>query len=303
MFSELSTAGLIGVRGPDAAAFLQAQLTSDVAALPMLHTQYSGYCSPKGRVLATFIVWNLPDAILLQLPAELREPIQIRLKKYVLRAKVELSDATAAYRLFGVWHALERLHDLAPDLPKAMHEVTSDDEVFVARVPGERFLVLTAAGQAPRVRAVLSRESPEEPPEAWMRLDIAAAIPVITAQTHDAFIPQMLNLDALGAVSYSKGCYPGQEIVARTRYLGRLKQRLYPVRIASRSVSAGDTLYSAVFGAEQATGTVVNAVAESAESSRALAVIQTAAAGAELHWKSLDGPPVQLEPLPYTLPQ
>ena len=304
MFAELSTQSLIAARGPDAAAFLHSQVTSDVVGLDPLRTQYSGYCSPKGRLLATFLVWRLHDEIVLQLPAELREGIQTRLSKYVLRSKVALTDATPEYRLFGVWGSTvqQALLAFVSRLPAHAHEVVVDGGVYVTRLPLERYVVLAPAAASAALRGALEQHATDQGPQAWTRLDIEAAIPQITPATQEQFIPQMLNLDALGAVSYSKGCYPGQEIVARTRYLGRVKQRLHPVRIAAPDAAAGDSLYSTAFGPDQASGTLVSAVAEGATQSHALAVVQNSAVESDLHWKSPDGPQVSVTPLPYALP-
>jgi folate-binding protein YgfZ len=304
MFTELSTTGLIAARGADAAAFLHSQVTSDIAGLQEPRTQYSGYCTPKGRLLATFLLWKVGDAVLLQLPLALREPIQTRLAKYVLRSKVMLTDVTAEYRLFGVSpEAARALPPFVDALPEQVHDVSVGGAgVCVTRLPLERYLVLARVADAPAVHAALAATARQAAPEAWTRLDIDAAIPEIGLATQEQFTPQMVNLDAIGGVSYTKGCYPGQEVVARTHYLGRLKQRMYPVRIAAARAGAAEPLFSDVFG-EQASGTLVSAVSEGDAHCRALAVVQRAAADRPLHWSAPDGPPVTLLPLPYDLPE
>lgn len=304
MFAELASAGLISVRRADAAGFLHAQLTSDIAGLSAQATQYSGYCSPKGRLLATFLVWRLENEILLQLPVSLREAIQARLAKYVLRSKVELADATDDYRLFGVWgRALaQALPGLGIVLPEHAHAVARGPASFATRVPIERVALLAPASEAAHVRAQLAAHAQEQPEAHWARLDIEAGIPHIGLATQDEFVPQMVNLDAIGGVSYTKGCYPGQEIVARTRYLGRLKQRMYRVRVPAPDVAAADPLYSSRFGPDQASGTILNAVRDGDARSQALAVVQIAAADGDLRWRSPDGPVVAFESLPYTVP-
>jgi folate-binding protein YgfZ len=303
-FSELTDTGLIRASGADAHAFLHAQLTSDIAGLAALRTQYSGYCSPKGRLLATFLVWNVDDGVLLQLPRSLVADIRARLARYVLRSKVTLAEATASYSCFGISgaNAAAALARLTARVPEHMDAIVASDGILATRLRGDRFMILVPAAQAPAIREVLATHAQEELQVAWTRLDIEQGIAVITAETQDQYVPQMVNLDLIGAVSYSKGCYPGQEIVARTHYLGRLKQRTYHIRSAS-PLATGDPLYSTAFGAEQASGTVLNAAPESAAGYDALAVIQTAAvASADLHWKSLDGPALQLQALPYPIP-
>ena len=245
MFTELSTTGLIAARGADAAAFLHSQVTSDIAGLAQPMTQYSGYCTPKGRLLATFLLWKVGDAILLQLPLALREAVQARLAKYVLRSKVTLTDMSAEYRLFGVSGeaAVRTLLPFVASLPERLHEVSVGSGVCITRLPLDRYLVLAAAAHATALRDAVAADGMQDSPDAWTRLDIDAAIPEITPATQEQFTPQMVNLDAIGGVSYTKGCYPGQEVVARSHYLGRLKQRMYPVRIAAARAAAMRTGY------------------------------------------------------------
>jgi tRNA-modifying protein YgfZ len=304
-FSELRGAGLIAVRGEDAIAFLHAQLTSDVAALAPLQTQYSGYCTAKGRVRATFLLWRTHDEVTLQLPETLRAELQATLARYVLRSRVQLSPATDAVRLFGVWgsDAPDVLRRVLGNVPGAAHELLVSGAMRVARVPVDRFIVAVTADEAEPVRRALRSDMPEEPEVAWSRHEIEAGIPAVLRESQDRYVPQMLNFDLIGAVSYTKGCYPGQEIVARMHYLGRLKERMYRIHVPGpHAPVAGDALYSPDFGPEQASGSVLYA-APSDDGFDALAVIQTSSArSGALHWKALEGPAVQLESLPYPVP-
>ena len=300
IFSELKDTALIAARGADAAAFLHAQLTSDIAGMSAPQTQYSGYCSPKGRLLATFLAWRCDDEFLLQLPESLRELVQAQLSKYVLRAHVQLARSTR--RLFGVWgdDAEAALASLARVLPGRDHEAVSAEDLYLARLPPRRYLIAVAQSDAERVRARLADVARAKSESAWAALDVAAGVPTITPETQERYVPQMVNLDLIGGVSYTKGCYPGQEIVARTRYLGRLKQRMYRVHVPAPGARPGDALYSEAFGSEQACGALLNVAPLAGEGHDALAVIQTSAASAA-RWKSLDGPPVVLKELPYAL--
>jgi len=305
-FSELDGSGLIVAEGADATAFLHAQLTSDVAGLSGPTTQYSGYCAPDGRLLATFLLWRLPDRIVLQLPTALREPIQARLSKFVLRAKVALADGTSRWTLFGVSgkDAPALVSPFVVGLPAAAHGVAVAGGVAAALLPDGRVLLLASPAQADAIRTGLRSAAQELNESAWMRLDIEAGIPWITPQSQGEYLPQMVNLDLLGAVSYRKGCYPGQEIVARTHYLGRLKQRMHRVLVAAGvAPDCGDPLYSEAFGSAQASGAILNAAPRAAGGYEALAVIQTRAAqGGRVHWKTPDGPVVDLQSLPYSIP-
>ena len=304
-FCELRDTGLISVEGDDAVAFLHAQLTSDVAGLAVSRTQYSGYCSPKGRLLASVLVWRLPERLFLQLPLELSDAVRTRLAKYVLRAKAKLVDAKPGWTLFGA-SGVEAgaLRAISGVYPIAPHDVAVAADIAIAGMSAARFLILASAERAPQVRAALQGVAREDADHAWAMLDIQAGIPWILQPTQDAYIPQMVNLDLIGAVSFTKGCYPGQEIVARTHYLGRVKQRMHRIHIpAGAAPAAGDPLYGPLFGADQASGTLVNAAPNDEGGHDALAVLYTAALRTgSLRWKSLDGPAIELRSLPYPLP-
>ena len=297
---ELADTALISFSGEDAVSFLHAQLTSDVAGLPALATQYSGYCSPTGRLLATFLLWRLENEILVALPVSLRESIQTRIARYVLRAKVKVADATSRYALFGIagGEAASTLQRLLGCAVPLLHQVAAAHESYVATIPQARHLVLVPADASEtrtRIETAFVRRTTDE----WCSLDIAAGIAILGAASQEEYVPQMVNLDLLGGVSFSKGCYPGQEIVARTHYLGRLKQRMYRVGLrGSTELRPGQSLYSAAFGPEQASGAVVYA-----SGGEALAVIQKASVeAADLHLGALDGPRLEILPLPYSFP-
>lgn len=301
-YSTLSTTGLICFSGDDAQAFLHAQLTSDVHALTPNRSQYSGYCTPKGRLLASFLLWRSDEGYFMQLPAALREPIQKRLSMYILRAKVKARDASAEFSRFGIAgaDAAAKLKPLFGEVPCAAHEVMHRDGVTILRLPVDRFEVVVPTGKAAAVRETLAVNAEAAGPEYWDWLDIRAGIPVITPATQEEFVPQMVNFDGIGAVSFNKGCYPGQEIVARTHFLGRLKQRMYLVHIAADAApQPGDKLYSAGMG-DQASGMIVNATPSAEGGYDALAAIQLSSVEAGvIHWKSPDGPELKMMPLPY----
>ena len=306
IFCELQNDGLIAATGADAVAFLQAQLTSDVAGMTASQTQYSGYCTPKGRLLATVLIWRDHDEIVLQLPRTLHEALRARLSKYVLRAHVKLVDATQAYRLFGVAgsQAQDAIASFDAPLPQTNHEVVSTSGIRVTRLPIDRYAVLVHTEHADRVHAALAAHAEQHPPSAWVRTDIEAGIAIVTTATQDEYVPQMINLDLIGGVSYSKGCYPGQEIVARMHYLGRVKQRMYRVHLPVAQLPVpGDALYSHEFGPDQASGAIITATPASDGGFEALAVIQTvSAAQGSVHWKSPSGPALEFLPLPYEIP-
>jgi hypothetical protein len=291
--------------GADAQTFLHNQLSCDVAGLAPGKSTYGSYCTPKGRMLASFLLWHTEQGFFMQLPFSLREPIQKQLSKFILRSKVKVADASGDWKLIGVagQDARALVQRAVGQAPNAVHEVAQTADAMVIRLPGERFEIVAARDQAPRNLEALSSGAKKADPEQWEWLDIRAGIPTIMPATQEAFVPQMVNLDLIGGVSFEKGCYPGQEIVARMHYRGTLKQRMYLANIAAdERPQPGEKLYSPDFG-EQACGTIVNAARSPEGGHDLLASIQiSSATRGDLHWKAPDGPALKLLPLPYALP-
>jgi folate-binding protein YgfZ len=204
--TRLTRYGLLSVTGEQAREFLHAQLTNDIAALPAGRAALAGWCSAKGRLLASFLVIPVQGGFLLQLAKDLAPAIAKRLTMFVLRSKVRVEDVSARTQV-GAWGAM-------PDVSEAPLSVTeAGGRVAVAMGPG-RFLVIgeVAGTEVPEAR--------------WSLEEIRAGRPFITSATQDMFVPQMVNYDALGAVNFQKGCYPGQEVVARAQYRGQVKRRM-----------------------------------------------------------------------------
>ena len=297
----------IEVSGDDAAAFLQGQLSSDVRALAPSEAQYSSYNSAKGRVLANLVAARLPaDApatrYALVLARELARPIRERLAKYVLRAKVELADRSADWPLFGLAGGGARAALASAGLAPSPLAIAHRDRAFALGLADGRALVFGAAAAVAPLRTALQSSAQLIDRAAWLRADIDAGIAWVVPATSELFVAQMLNWDVVGGISFSKGCYPGQEIVARMHYLGRLKERLLAFETDADDVAPGATLRSASFG-EQACGTVAVAAPDSAGGMRLLAVAQLAAAAAG-DLALADHPNARLvaRPLPYTVP-
>jgi folate-binding protein YgfZ len=205
--ARLNRYGLLSVSGADARDFLHAQLTNDILNLPPERTALAGWCSAKGRLLATFLVIPAPQGYLLQLARDLAPAVAKRLSMFVLRSKVKIADESDAWVQTGVWQ--ENLHPSG---------IEWRDHVGIVPVDEKRFLRLERAGTAS-----LACDADEEK---WYLEEIRAGRPLITAATQDQFVPQMVNLETLGAVDFQKGCYPGQEIVARAQYRGQVKRRM-----------------------------------------------------------------------------
>ncbi len=269
----LTESGLITASGADAAEFLNSQFTSDVAAVSPQHAQYTGYCNPKGRLLATMLLFHNGDTFCMVLPDELAAPVAQRLQKYVLRAKVKLAVATADFALLGVTGPQAAASLTASLASPSAHSfaATRVDAGIVLTLPGDRYLVVCQAAQASPAWASLSATMRPAGSNLWQLQTIRAGIATVTSATQEAFVPQMLALDAYGAISFQKGCYPGQEIVARMHYLGDLKRLLYYGR-SSQEILAADQVVNAADG--KTAGTVVNAAANENGGYDFLAVLQ-----------------------------
>ena len=205
--ARLNRYGLLSVSGVDARDFLHAQLTNDIQNLALDRAALAGWCSAKGRLLATFMVIPAAQGYLLQLARDLAPAVAKRLSMFVLRAKVEVADQSNAWAQFGVWNA-------DWDASRVAWE---GDRVTVP-VGERRFLRLEPASATSMVPTADEQE--------WSLQEIRAGRPLITAATQDQFVPQMVNLETLGGVDFRKGCYPGQEIVARAQYRGQVKRRM-----------------------------------------------------------------------------
>jgi folate-binding protein YgfZ len=216
---------------------------------------------------------------------------------YVLRAKAKATPASDDYAQFGIAgdDAVRLIASAFGEAPATAHDVKRTDEATVIRLPGDRFQLIVPTAGASRIRDALIQSGASEADEAaWERLDIRAGIPWILPATQEQFIPQMVNLDLIGGVSFSKGCYPGQEIVARAHYRGQVKQRMHLVHIdTDGEVQPGDSVYSAYMGS-QSSGAIVNAAPAPRGGYDALAVIQTGSVeSGDVHWRALDGPPLE----------
>ena len=300
--ADLSHFGLIRFAGEDAQQFLNGQLSCDVNSLEPLRARYGSYSTPKGRMLATLLLWREAGGFFVQLPRSLREPIQKRLAMYILRSKVKAEDASGTHVLIGVAgkEAGAILEPLFAGLPAEPLALTSTEGASLLRLAADRYQIIASSECAPRLRDAIGKHATPVGTAVWDWLDIRAGIPFITPATQEQLVPQMANLDLIGGVSYSKGCYPGQEIVARMHYLGRLKQRMYLANIVGpEAPQPGDKLYSAELG-DQASGMIVSAAPSPDGGFDVLAAIQIESAkGDAVHWKSLTGPRLKFGELPY----
>lgn len=225
----LTAMGLIRASGPEALAFLQSQLSNDARQISTTQAQLSGYCSPKGRLLAVFTVFLLgAEDFALALPLALVAPTLKRLKLFVLRSKLTLTDASAELPAWGVIGeaATTTLAAQGIALPATDYGVTTHEGCWLLRRPGP-VLRLECRGSPEALARLQQRLNlPTAEADDWALAEVLAGTPQVLPETADHFVPQTIDLDRAGGVSFTKGCYPGQEIVARVHYLGRVKQRL-----------------------------------------------------------------------------
>jgi folate-binding protein YgfZ len=294
--AELKRFGLLSCTGDEAREFLHAQLTSDISGLEAERARYAGWCSAKGRLLASFLVVPHAQGFLLQLSHDLAPAVAKRLGMFILRAKAKLADTSDAWVQLGLWGpgAAERLAALGMLVPTADLAVAHAADAIVVRIAPQRFLIMVPATQRQRMLAALG----DSGDEAWTLEEIRAGRPLVVQATQDLFVPQMVNLERLGAVDFKKGCYPGQEIVARTQYRGALKRRMVRARVDAPA-APGNELYAADLPG-QASGTVVNAAAAPEGCSELLAVVQISSlqSASPIRLGAADGPQLELLPLP-----
>ncbi len=287
--------------GEDAASFLHNLLTQDIKGLAPDGVRHAGFCTPKGRLLATFTIWRQGPAIVVQLPSVLAAPLHRKLSMYVLRSKVTLSDVSSSWPALGLAgkNASAALH--VAGLPEPALDMTSAtaDDVTVLRLAADRFELVLPADRLASLWPVLAAHAVPAGSPAWRWFDIRDGLASIWPGTQEEFVPQMVNFELTGGVNFKKGCYPGQEIVARTQYLGKLKRRMYRARADCAVPLPGTPVYG-VDTHDQACGAVVDAVEHPDGGSELLVVVQMSSVEAgPVHLGSTSGHVLNFLPLPY----
>lgn len=296
--------GVLQASGDDAATLLHSLVSNDVKKLGANSVQHNSLNGPKGRMLASLLIWPSEGGFRLVLAADLAAAIQKKLSMYVLRAKAKIVNLSGERALIGLCGGAEAALQAAglPVPPTPMTVASgSDGSIQVVRVDARRLIVDAPADAAAHLwRAFTGAGAMPAGTETWRWFDIAAGIPLITAANQDEFVAQMLNFELIGGVDFKKGCYPGQEIIARTQYLGKLKKRMYRLHLnidAAPQVNTG--LYSPLF-AGQSCGKVVSAAPAPEGGFDLLAVLQTAVRESdEVHLGTPDGPRPAFAALPY----
>jgi len=293
--------GIIEIKGKDATDFCHAQFTIDVKNMEPHRCRFSAWCNPKGQVIATFLLIHLEDRLLLFIPAEMIETVCSRLRMFVLRSAVIVTDLTTACHCVGING--ETASGQLPGLPAPdSGQVAEYNSAVIARVPEtagfRRILIEPVNAENPLTDAIINSLN-EVPVEQWQVADIRSGIPWITAGTREQVLPQELNLDLSDALEYDKGCFPGQEIIARVHFRNRLKRRMYLATLDSPRVPhAGTRIYTDKDS--RLAGIVINAVPGTENRALLLAVLSMELAGSSpLLPESDQASPLQLQPLPY----
>lgn len=221
---------LIRVSGADARTFLQGQLSNDVREVTPAQSRLASLNTPQGRTLALMRLFEFEGELMLSLPRTLQMPIVERLRKYILRSRVELAPANdlAGFGLAGE-SAAAALGKAGITPPASVNEACAKEGIVAIRVPspsGDRFELYGRGEAMAAVGNALSDLCGRADPETWRLLDTLVGIPLLGPETSGEFVAQMLNLDQLGAINFKKGCYAGQEIIARAHYRGQVKRRL-----------------------------------------------------------------------------
>lgn len=295
---------LLRSTGADSAEFLHNLLSNDVKHLADDGAQWNSLNTPKGRMLASLLLYRDLDGHGIVMSTDIAPAMLKRMSMYVLRSKVKLSSAEADSVLIGVSGvgATEVLDRAGITAPATMRQTLGVDLRCIA-VGGDNFVLVSPAANAPGLWERLAAAGAQPAgTDCWQLAMIRNGVPLITAATQEEFVPQMLNFELIGGVSFSKGCYPGQEIVARTQYLGKLKKRMYRVRVpAAHTPQPGEDVYTPEFG-EQSAGKLVNVAPAPEGGFEALAVMQTGCATAgTARLVGSEGPPLEFLPLPYSL--
>lgn len=309
LMSPLTGHGVIHVSGKDAAGLIQGQVTNDVGKVSATRSQLSAMCNPKGRVISSFRIVHHEGGYLLVLPRAMVDATVRRLRMFVLRSDARVEDESDHWALLGLQGvaAGDRLGGVLgtapPDEPDHAVEAQGISVTRLTGATAPRYLLVGSPTAMQPVWTQLRETIIPVGSQAWSLTQVLAGEPAIYPETSDSFIPQMINLQALGGISFKKGCYAGQEVVARTQYLGKVKRRLYRAHVnAVQPPDPGAPLFAPGSTSGQGTGRVVSVAPHPQGGYELLAVIQIESADREtLYLGDAQGPKLELEQLPYPL--
>lgn len=307
--SLLPELGLLNADGPEAITFLNGQTTNDVAHLASDAAQLDGYCTPKGRLIASFITWRHEQGLYMAVARDLAAPVAKRLSMFVMRAKLKVRDESASWLALGLQGqglqaALARLGVVVPlawrnvRTPEMM-ALALPDPTTATPSPGGTVRVLLWIQPAALPDVLQKLAGRLIGPQRWRLADIKSGLPRIVKGSSELFVPQMVNFDLISAVNFKKGCYPGQEIVARSQYLGKLKRRMF---MGSTQATPDPGADIHVEGASEPVGQVVMAAPSDSGDGAWLVLAELTGSAAQTGRLLVAGKPLQLQPLPYDVP-
>ncbi|HTJ97893.1 MAG TPA: folate-binding protein [Rhodocyclaceae bacterium] len=303
IITPLLDSALIRATGEDNAAFLHNLMTNDVTGIPADGARYAGFCTPKGRLLGSFLIWHEGPDLWLQVAADIQPAMQKKLSMYIMRSKAKLHDGAERVQIgLSGPQAAAALQALGATAPGVRQTTAINGGQVIGLGPNRYILALDLAAAQDAWNTLKQHAAPAGL-NAWRLLDIIDGLPRVVAATQEQFIPQMVNFEAVGGVSFKKGCYPGQEIVARTQYLGKIKRRMYRAIVAG-PVATGQDLYATETG-EQSCGNVVISAQVDSNAWECLVVLQSSAYDAvntgagSVHLGAIDGPILSFLNLPY----
>lgn len=302
---QLSDQSLLHANGEDAASFLHNQLSNDVEHLSPTQARYAAYCTPKGRMLASFLYWKTDSAIVLQCSASLQPALQKRLQMFVMRSKVKLEDVSEQFSILGLGGKPAEAFLLTQfsQLPSAINDKVSSEMGSLIRVhdafDSPRYQWIIQHDKFEEIVAKTSIELQIVDASVWRLGNIYAGLPQVVEQSKEKFVPQMINFELIGGVNFRKGCYPGQEIVARSQYLGKLKRRMAIAIVQADSVEVAMEIFSDN-DPSQPCGMIVSAERNLGNGFACLVEIKLADQEQDkVHLASHVGPILEFMPLPY----
>lgn len=295
--------GLIAIHGDDAINFMQNLFCSDIRDISANKSQYSAICNAKGRVIANFLIFMRGDSYYLQLPIDQVEGLLKKLHMYKLMSKVDIVDASNSFVRIGCSGPTieQELMTISGVPPKSINDVTLQNKLTIIRVPGilPRFELM---GEFEDIKIAWQKLNVQAAPVGsyqWQLHDIINGIPNINLAVSEAFVPQTVNMHIIGALSFTKGCYPGQEVVARAQYLGKLKRQMFLGHIdGDTPAHSGDNVFNVTNG--EIAGRVVDCQLSADQGYELLAVLRTTDAELDTLALSLpDGTKLKIGKLPY----
>jgi folate-binding protein YgfZ len=302
---DLSQFSTVVVAGGDAAEFMQGQFTNDVKLVDAEHSQLSAICNNKGRMIANFRLFNDQQNYFFSLRSSLVEKAIEHLQNYILRAEVAIQDVSEQLIHLGVSgeNAVDLLAPFIENINTEVDSISHNDDYILIRIAANqpRYEIFCSLQHAKTLWKKISMQVEVVNSTSWDFLNIQAGLPFIDASTSEEFVPQMANMELINGVSFTKGCFTGQEIVARMHYLGKLKKRCYKVHIETEDEPVhGDKLFAENARAGQNTGILIHAEKNPELGYDALAVIQIADIESKLFLNDADGPVVTVKELPYS---